>query len=404
LWRAAIVVALAVGTLGACSDDGTNRTSPTTSQPRSSTTTTSEQTRTEPTPAALPDKDVTVRLEHVADANAPTAMATRAGTPNLYIAERAGRVRVLDPGSGRLGDPIIDISSDVSTNGERGLLGITFSPDGGRLYLSSTDRGGDNRLDEYVMSGDVVDLVTKRTLFSIEHPASNHNGGDITFGPDGMLWYGLGDGGGGGDQYGNAQNVNTLLGSILRIDVNGRGAGEYSIPPDNPFANGAGRPEIWLYGVRNPWRFSFDRETSDLWIGDVGQDKAEEIDLLRAPDRGRGANLQWPLREGFERYKGDAPAGSVDPIFEYGRADGSCSIIGGYVYRGAAIASLRGAYLFGDYCEGTIRALFTDNEQVVERSLGANADRGNLASFGQDQDGELWTLSLDGTVARIVAA
>jgi glucose/arabinose dehydrogenase len=329
-------------------------------------------------------------------------MATRAGSGALYIGEKGGRVRVLDPASGALSDPILDISGDLSTGGERGLLGLAFSPDGGRLYVSYTNAKGDSRLDELAMAGDTPDRSTRRTLLAVEQPASNHNGGNILFGPDGMLWYGLGDGGGGGDRFGNAQNVDTLLGAILRIDVDGRGAGEYSIPPDNPFAGGGGRPEIWLYGVRNPWRFSFDRATGDLWIGDVGQNAVEEVDVLRAPDRGRGANLQWPLREGFRRYSGDPPPGSIEPVHDYGRSDGSCSVTGGYVYRGEAIPALRGAYVFGDYCEGSVRALFTTLAGIESRRLGAR--QGNLASFGEDSAGELYTLSLDGTIARIVAA
>jgi glucose/arabinose dehydrogenase len=331
-------------------------------------------------------------------------MTTRAGTSNLYIAERAGRVRVLDPATGALSDAILDISFDVTTDGERGLLGLTFSPDGGRLYVAHTNRGGDERLLEYTMAGDTPDLNSRRVLFAIEDPAANHNGGDVKFGPDGMLWYALGDGGGSGDRFGNAQNLETLLGSILRVDVNSRSAGEYGIPPDNPFVNGGGLPEIWLYGVRNPWRFNFDRSTGDLWIADVGQNTVEEIDVLRAPERGRGANLQWPLREGFRRFSGEAPAGSVDPIYEYGRAGGNCSVTGGYVYRGSAIPALQGAYVFGDYCEGTVRALFGGATGAEERSLGANAGSGSLASFGEDTIGELYTLSLNGAISRIVPA
>jgi len=344
-----------------------------------------------------------VRLEEVARVEAPTALALRAGTNLAYVAERAGRVRPIDLATGTVGDPIIDISDDVSVSGERGLLGLAFSPDGSRLFLSSTNADGDSRLDAYDISGDTPDLASKRTLLAIEQPASNHNGGDIKIGPDGMLWYALGDGGGGGDPFGNAQNTDTLLGSILRIDVSTPDR-DYAIPADNPFVNDGGRPEIWLYGVRNPWRISFDRETGDLWVADVGQNTVEEINVLRAPDRGRGANLQWPLREGFRAFAGDAPSGSVDPIYEYGRDDGSCSVTGGYVYRGRAIPELVGAYVFGDFCEGTVRALFSDVGRVVERSLGANAGTGVLASFAEDADGELYTLGLDGRIARLVPA
>jgi glucose/arabinose dehydrogenase len=345
-----------------------------------------------------------VGLDRLVTARSPLALATRAGTDRLYVAERAGRVRVLDPVSRTIGPAILDISRDVSSNGERGLLGLAFSPDGTRLFVSFTNARGDNRLDEYAMRGDEVDTASRRTLFSIAHPAVNHNGGDVLLGPDGMLWYGLGDGGGSGDQYHNAQNVDTLLGSILRVDIGSRAAGEYGIPPDNPFAAGGGRPEIWLFGVRNPWRFSFDRETGDLWIGDVGQSTVEEIDLLPAPGRGRGANLQWPFREGFRRYAGQPPAGSTDPIFEYGRANGECAITGGFVYRGRAIPSLRGAYVYGDYCEGTIRALFTGPNGVESRSLGVNAGAGSLVSFAEDSGGELYVLSINGPISRIVAA
>ncbi|HEV8298264.1 MAG TPA: PQQ-dependent sugar dehydrogenase [Acidimicrobiales bacterium] len=369
-------------------------------------TTLAPTTTTRPVvPAPAPGGDVRVRLQRVATAQAPLVLATRTGTRALYIAERAGRVRVLDPSTGALSDTIIDISSDVSSGGERGLLGMTFSPDGTRLYLSYTNRDGDSRVDEFVAQGDNIDKGSRRNLFAIDQPAPNHNGGTIIFGPDGMLWYGLGDGGGGGDQYRNAQNVNTLLGSILRVDVSSRSAGQYGIPGDNPFANGGGKPEIWLYGVRNPWRFSFDRLLGDLWIGDVGQNAYEEIDVLPAPDRGRGANLQWPLREGFRRYSGDAPAGSTPPIFDYDRSNGECSVTGGFVYRGRAIPFLQGAYVFADYCEGTLRALFTGAGGKVEsRSLGANAGSAQLGSFGEDADGELYVLALGGSISRIVAA
>ena len=404
-------ITLAVG----CSDDS-NDTTPATDAPTGNSSTTESTTSSPPTttatptttavpaPAPLPSGEIRVRLQPVAQARAPIAMATRAGTANLYIAERAGRVRILDPATGALSDPIIDIGFDVTTDSERGLLGLTFSPDGGRMYLSHTNRGGDARLLEYTMNGDTPNLDSRRVLFAIADPASNHNGGDIKFGPDGMLWYAQGDGGGSGDRFGNAQNLDTLLGSILRVDVNSRSAGEYGIPADNPFVNGGGLPEIWLYGVRNPWRFSFDRATGDLWIADVGQNTVEEIDLLRAPERGRGATLQWPLREGFRRFSGEAPTGSVDPIYEYDLSGGNCSVTGGYVYRGSTIPALQGAYLFGDYCEGTVRALFAGANRAEERSLGANAGQGTLASFGEDTTGELYTLSLNGSISRIVPA
>ena len=413
--RAAGAVLVLLLVAAGCGDDG-DGTSSTTTEPVSTTvddtTTTAGDTATTQSPdgdvvaapAPLPAQDITVGFVEVARANSATAMATRANSTTLYIAERAGGVRPFDPASGSLGDPIIDISSDVSTDGERGLLGLTFSPDGNLLYLSYTNKGGDSRLDEYTMNGDEPDLASKRTVLGVDQPASNHNGGEVRFGPDGMLWWGLGDGGGSNDEFGNAQNLDTLLGNILRIDPSGRDAGEYSIPPDNPFASGGGRPEIWLYGMRNPWRFSFDRANGDLWIADVGQGEREEIDVLRAPERGAGANLQWPLSEGSQGYLGEAPADSVGPIYDYERSGDYCSITGGYVYRGEAIPELQGAYLFGDYCEGTVRALFTGANGPEERALADSIGEYVLVSFGEGNDGELYVLGLDGRIQQIVPA
>ena len=343
-----------------------------------------------------------VALSPIATANAPLMLAPRTGTDTLYVAERAGRVRAL-AANGTLGPPILDISADVTTDFEKGLLGLAFSPDGARLYASYTDQGSNTRLDEFTMRGDVVDVASRRIVLQVKQPAGNHNGGNVAFGPDGFLWLGLGDGGGSGDQFNNAQNLDTLLGAVLRIDPSGRQAGNYSIPADNPFAGGGGRPEIWLYGVRNPWRWSFDRATGDLWIGDVGQNTYEEIDRLAAPARGRGANLQWPLREGNHKFRGDAPANSVDPVFEYDRSNGSCSVTGGFVYRGKAIKGLAGAYLYGDYCEGTIFALVPKGDAWERVSLGISPGKSTLVSFAQDNAGELYTLSLSGAIAKLVA-
>ncbi len=401
----------AVLTLGAlaCSDDGSEPPTTTTVPAAPTSTGTSVPVApgsTAPTTTRAGAANVRatrVRLEAVANANAPLVLTTRPGSTNLYLAERAGRVRVL--AEGRLSAAILDISSTVSTDSERGLLGLAFSPDGALLYTSSTDRNGDSRIDEFRMNGDAVDAGSRRLVLQIDQPASNHNGGNIAFGPDGYLWIGMGDGGGSGDRYGHGQNLDTLLGAFLRIDPAGRGAGAYSIPPDNPYVNGGGRPELWMSGLRNPWRWSFDRATGDLWIGDVGQNAYEEIDLLPAPERGRGANLQWPLREGFHRYSGDAPAGSTDPVFEYDRSNDACSVTGGYVYRGTALAGLVGAYVYGDYCEATLYALVPAAGRGYERiSLNVNAGRGTLAGFGEDNDGELYVLSLSGTIAKLVPA
>jgi hypothetical protein len=216
---------------------------------------------------------------------------------------------------------------------------------------------------------------------------------------------GFGDGGSQNDPNGNGQNVNALLGSILRIDPTSRANGEYGVPADNPFASGGGLPEIWIKGARNPWRFSFDRVTGDLWIGDVGGGVREEIDVLpTASGRGRGVNLEWALREGTQRLKGDRPPGGVAPVYEYSHAGGNCSITGGYVYRGAAIPSLQGVYIYGDYCVSVIQLFRLDGASGQNRSTGLAVDGGQLGSFGEGPDGELYALSLAGGVYRIEGA
>jgi glucose/arabinose dehydrogenase len=403
----AAVCLVAALVAAACGDDGPAATEPGTTAPAptapapTAPAPTTPGTTTVPTPAPRPPGEVRVRLDQIATADAPTSFVVAPATGQAYIVERGGRVRPLDLGSRSLGAAILDVSSDVTTTGERGLFDAVFTPDG-RLVVSRTDERGDSRIEEYTIRDGRVDGTSRRTILTVDQPAANHNGGDIELGPDGMLWYGLGDGGGGGDPFGNGQNRDTLLGAVLRIDITDRGDEPYAIPPDNPFAGGGGRPEIWLYGVRNPWRFTFDRETGDLWIADVGQNTVEEINLLPAPERGRGANLQWPLREGFRRYAGDPPPDSVPPIFEYSISGRACAVTGGYVYRGRAIPALRGAYVYSDFCDGTIRALFTGPDGIESSSLGV--DGGAVVSFGEDPDGELYVVALGGAVSRIVPA
>jgi glucose/arabinose dehydrogenase len=306
--------------------------------------------------------------------------------------------------------PALDISDMTRAQGEQGLLGIAFSPDGSRMYIDYTDLDGDTHVVEYRMSGGGVDESSRRELLFVEQPFANHNGGQLAFGPDGFLYIALGDGGGQGDPQGRAQNTSDLLGKILRIDPSQPSGGRpYGIPAGNPFATGGGAPEIWIYGMRNPWRFSFDQATDDLWVADVGQNETEEIDLLPAAPEGagRGANLGWNLREGDHEFRGgDEPEGLVDPIFTYPNGvDGTCSITGGYVYRGRAIPQLTGAYIFGDYCAAEIHGLLARDGQVVdERSLGVSVATRSLSSFGQDLDGEVYVLSTDGTVYKIEPA
>ena len=242
----------------------------------------------------------------------PTAFATRTGDSALYVNEQAGRVRAvrngtLDP------QPVLDITDQVGSGGERGLLGLAFAPDGSEMYVYYTNLDGDIRIDEYAMSGNSVNAGSRRQVLAVDHPpASNHNGGQLSFGPDGKLYAGLGDGGAAGDagpghvEGGNAQSLDTMLGKILRIDPTPSAGRQYTIPSDNPFANGGGLPEIWAYGLRNPWRFSWDRKTGDMWIADVGQNQWEEVDFVPA-GRGAGANYGWNRLEGTHQFSGSAP-------------------------------------------------------------------------------------------------
>jgi glucose/arabinose dehydrogenase len=342
-----------------------------------------------------PVREGLVRLTEVATADSPTAgVAGPDGT--VWIAERPGRVRVLDDQG--LGEPVLDITGETTTDGERGLLGIAFDPDFAHLYLSFTDREGHTRIDELAVTGGRLRPEARRTVLTQEQPFANHNGGDLGFGPDGMLYIGLGDGGGGGDPLGAGQDLGNLLGALLRIDPAGGGDGaEYAIPPDNPFVGKPGaRPEIWAYGLRNPWRFSFDSSTGDLWIADVGQSSWEEIDSAPA-GTGAGANYGWSRMEGTRPYSDRTePEQHVPPVHEYRSDAGRCSVTGGYVYRGEAIPRLQGEYVFSDYCDGVIRAL---DGQRQETSLGVSG--GSVVAFAQGPDLELYVLDLAGPVYRI---
>ena len=358
-------------------------------------------------------------LETVATLASPIALATRAGTDDLFVAERAGRVRVLHVDAGNVTVdpvPLLDIRSQTNDGGESGLLGMTFNPSGTKLYLHYTNLDGNTRLVEYAMSaggtGDTVRLGSRRVFFRLQQPFSNHNGGEITFGPDRRLYVALGDGGGAGDPHGNGQNRQVLLGKVLRINPAAASGGRnFTAPASNPFFNQPPRRKaIWLYGVRNPWRISFDRETGDLYVADVGQGAREEIDFLPADgsglNAGRGANLGWRRMEGDIPYNGaTAPANHTPPVFTYDHDGGGCAIVGGYVYRGAAIPALVGTYVYGDFCSGVIGGIVVDGGSLTgqDPDLGISMVPFTLQSFGQGPDGELYVLGGDGTVARVEA-
>ena len=344
----------------------------------------------------LPDlASVRTRLVQVGNFEMPVALATRPRDPMLYVAEKTGRVRALD---GRL---VLDVAAQVSSGDERGLLGLVFSRDGAKIIVDYTDLAGTIRVVEWKLANGVADVKSRRELLSIAHPLPVHNAGNLVWGPDRYLYIGVGDGGGYGDPGNNAQNLGSLLGKILRIDPSRPAAGKpYTIPPTNPFANRRGaRPEIWAWGLRNPWRFSFDAAGGNLWIGDVGQDHWEELDFQMAASTG-GQNYGWARMEGNHGFYGQKPPGAVGPIYEYPHVAGACAVTGGYVYRGNRIGGLRGAYLFGDFCLGNVTALLEAAGRLVQvKPLGLNVS--NLTSFGQDANGELYALSLNGPVFRI---
>jgi len=326
-------------------------------------------------------------------------MAVRSGDDALYFAEQGGKV-VADRGGAVDPTPVLDLSGKITSGGEQGLLGLAFSPDGAHLYVDYTDTNGDTNVVEYAMNAGRADPSSARRVLFVHQPFANHNGGEVVFGPDGDLYVGLGDGGSEGDPMGNSQSLLTLLGKILRIDPHPSDGRAYTIPGDNPFVSRrSALPEIWDYGLRNPWRFSFDRETGDLWIGDVGGSQREEVDFLAAGQQA-GANLGWVVLEGSLPSAGHSLPGSVLPIYEYAHSGGACVVTGGYVYRGQAIPNLRGAYLFADFCTGQISALVErDGKVVARRTLGLKVP--DLSSFGESQDGELYAISLSGPVYRI---
>ncbi len=327
-------------------------------------------------------------------------MAVRSGASALSVAEHGGRVMAIRDGQVD-SRPVLDLTGRVSGGTEQGLLGLAFSADGRFLYVNYTDLNGDTNVVEYTMDGGVAASGSARRILFVHQPFANHNGGNLAFGPDGYLYIGLGDGGSEGDPEHNSQNPRSLLGKMLRIDPHPSGDPPYRIPPDNPFVGrGDIRPEIWATGLRNPWRYSFDRRTGDLWIGDVGGSKREEIDFQRGGSEG-GQNYGWSLMEGTVRQTEDLPPGLVLPVYEYEHSGGRCVVTGGYVYGGSAIPDLQGAYVYADYCQGDIRALRVAGGRVTQNvNLGLNVR--SLASFGEDQDGELYVLSLSGPVYKIV--
>ena len=352
------------------------------------------------------DGDVRLAVEVVVGGlDDPLYLTAPPGDPRLFVVEQAGRIRIVENGQ-LLGAPFLDITDRVSSGGERGLLSMAFHPayaTNGFFYVSYTSQpDGDTRIERYRVSGDpnVAEPNPDRVIFMLAQPFGNHNGGPIAFGPDGMLYIGLGDGGSGGDPLENGQNVNTSLGTLLRIDVDGDDP--FAIPGDNPFVGVDGRDEIWAYGLRNPWRFAFDREAGYLYIADVGQNAWEEVNV--APSNAGGLNYGWNVMEGGHCFNASFcdKDGLELPVLEYDHSAG-CSITGGYVYRGASIPGIRGHYFYSDYCSGFLRSFRFTGDAVVDEREWDVGDLGRVLSFGEDADRELYILSGNGRVYRLVA-
>ncbi len=341
----------------------------------------------------------------------PVEMAVPPGeTARIFVVEKGGTIVIVDQGA-LLPVPFLDVSSLLSSGNEQGLLGLAFDPDyasSGRFYIYYTDVNGDAVIARYLVSGDpdVAQSAADRLLVVIPQPAQNHNGGRMVFGLDGYLYVGVGDGGGAGDPDGTGQDPSDLLGSILRLDVSP--AGDYAIPPDNPFAGDPiNAPEVWSYGLRNPWRLGFDPATGDLYVADVGQSEREEVSVVRAIDgAGRAANFGWKLTEGLACYEpasGCDTTGLVLPVLDYDHTQG-CSITGGLVYRGSALpAEYQGLYFYADFCDGWVRSFRMRDGVAIDGTEWTRLNTGErITSFGVDGAGELYLMTTAGSLCRIV--
>jgi len=399
----ATVVALA-----ACGSDDESAEATTTQPPTSASgTATTETTRARPTAADG------VRLVGVGTFEAPVYVTAPPGdTRRVFVVEQGGTIRVITGGK-RRSRPFLDIRNRVIAGGEQGLLSMAFAPDYAktrRFYVNYTDRSGTQSVVEYrrsKSSRDRADSSSARRVLRYDDEEANHNGGLVAFGPDKMLYIGTGDGGGANDEHGergNAQNLNSLLGKLLRIDPRRSGGRAYRVPPSNPFADRAGaRPEIYAYGLRNPWRFSFDRRTGDLTIADVGQNAIEEVNFA-AKGKARGVNYGWRPFEGTRRNFDEPAPDAVAPVLELSHGDGNCSITGGYVVRDPNLPALAGRYVYGDLCVGRLRsARLSAGSAAGDRAIPGVAKVEQLSSFGEDARGRVYVMSLNGPVYRLAA-
>ncbi len=392
--------------LAACSRNEQRSGSPTPSQPQESQAGSRQPRPSRPVSTAPPlptGPDALKLVKVTAGLRSPISVTNAGdGSGRLYINEQAGIIRIVDADGKLLRQPFVDLSERISSGGERGLLGLAFDPDfkrNHRFFVDYTDRDGNTVIAELRAAPDGLsaDPGSERRLLGVTQPYANHNGGQLAFGPDGYLYIGLGDGGSGGDPHGNGQNRNVLLGKILRIDVEATPATgrAYAIPADNPFATAGGAAEVWAYGLRNPWRFSFDAQTGDLYIADVGQAAWEEIDR-QASDSSGGENYGWNVMEGRHCYGGDTcdQRPFRKPIAEYSHEGGRCSVTGGYVYRGSSQPQLNGVYVFADYCSGTLFTLQADEGTTTPKVVAQTGLA--ISSFGVAENGEMYAVDVSG--------
>jgi glucose/arabinose dehydrogenase len=382
---------------------GSEATVNATSAPNAAATTAAERTRE----AKVGNGRGGVELTTVGDFDLPLYVAQPNGDgDDIYVVEQGGTIERVAPNGKR--STFLDVSDEVVSGGEQGLLSMAFAPDyadSGHFFIDYTNPAGDTRVVEYTARNGRVDESTARVLLAVDQPYPNHNGGQLQFGPDGYLYIGLGDGGGGGDQQRRGLDLSTLLGKILRIDPHPDRNSPYTIPDDNPFVDTEGaRPEIYSYGLRNPWRFSFDRQTGDLTIGDVGQDTEEEIDIVGRGD-GSGASFGWSAFEGDRRFNDDQDSpDAVPPVLVTQHADGNCSITGGVIVRDPTLTSLYGRYLYADLCVGDLRSFTPSPGEPAkdDTALGEHIDR--IASFGEAADGTVYAVSISGPVYQLSPA
>ena len=360
----------------------------------------------DPNDPPVGDGSFSVGLDRIAQGlDNPVLAIAPPGDARLFIVEQPGRIRILRDGT-VAATPFLDLTDRVAAGGERGLLGLAFHPDfagTGRFFVNYTHVDGTTRIERFEVGADPdrADAGSGVTLLSVYQPFPNHNGGHLEFGPDGMLYIALGDGGGSADPDGNGQSVSTLLGKILRIDVDA--ATPYGIPQDNPFAGSAtARPEIWAYGLRNPWRFSFDAPTGRIYIADVGETAREEVNVARASDG--GLNYGWSVMEGSACFRTSSCSteGLTLPVIEYTHEEGRCSVTGGRTYRGAAIPEMAGYYLYADYCRGWIRSFRLEADTAADHRQWDVPSPGRITSFGRDAEGELYVVTTGGAAGGAI--